>query len=33
MGAGELLRANALDAAPSTPDSEDVSDLFDEDLK
>lgn len=33
MGAGELLRANALDAAtPYTPDSEDVSDLFDEDL-
>ena len=34
MGAGELLRANALDAAaaPSTSDSEDVSDLFDKDL-
>ena len=33
MGAGELLRADALDAAaPSTPDLEDVSDLFDKDL-
>lgn len=32
MGAGELLRANALDAAPSTPDSEDVSDLFESSL-
>ena len=33
MGASELLRADALDAAPpSAPDSEDVSDLFDKDL-
>ena len=33
MGAGELLRANALDAAvPSVPASGDVSDLFDEGL-
>lgn len=32
MGAGELLRANALDAAPSAPDSKDVSDLFESNL-
>lgn len=33
MGAGELLRADALDAAPpSATDSEDVPDLFDKDL-
>lgn len=33
MGAGEMLRADALDAAPpSAPDSEDVFDLFDKDL-
>ncbi len=31
MGAGELLRANSLDAAPAST-SEDVSDLFDKDL-
>ncbi len=33
MGAGELMRANALDgAAPSTPDSEDAADLFESNL-
>lgn len=32
MGAGELMRANALDAAPIISDAEDVSDLFEKDL-
>jgi len=32
MGAGELLRANALDAAPFPPASEDTADLFEKDL-